>query len=235
MSDYADWTESMELLGSEIMVPMDLQGSYIMMPIDIQAQYINLAVDIVAQTVGNIAIDISAQTIGNLNVNIAASAVTLNVNISSQTGNINVNIAAQAGNVTINVAAQTVAIKSQGEWSPQQNEQKYFTGGGTNKGYGAYFEDQYTVSSGKALYITFVTFSIQASAVANADLNQHGEVRLWRTGQSAYLMYLGGEGGGGQNLETPIKIPGGQTLHIELWSWANHNCDLYYTLGGYEI
>ena len=110
MSDYPDYTTLLQLIGTDIMVPIDIQGAYIMMPIDIQAQYVTLEMDIVAQTVGNISIDIAAQTIGNINIDIAASAITLDVNLKSQTANINIDIAASAITLDVNLKSQTANI-----------------------------------------------------------------------------------------------------------------------------
>lgn len=86
VADYPDWTDLVNIVGTDIMVAIDLQGAYIMMPVDLQAQYITL------------------------DINIAASAVTLNVNISSQTANLNVNLAASAVTIDINIAASAVTI-----------------------------------------------------------------------------------------------------------------------------
>lgn len=63
-TDYPDWSRLIQVIGSDIMIPIDIQGAYIMMPVDIQAQYVNLNIDIVAQTVGDINIDIDAQSVG---------------------------------------------------------------------------------------------------------------------------------------------------------------------------
>lgn len=75
MGDYPDYTDVMQIIGSDIMVPIDLQAAYIMMPIDIQAQYVTLDIDIVAQTVGNITVDIAAQNVGNITIDIEAQSV----------------------------------------------------------------------------------------------------------------------------------------------------------------
>lgn len=62
-SDYPDWTDIIQIVGSDIMVPIDVQGAYIMMPVDIQAQYMTLNIDITAQTIGNLTIDVEAQSV----------------------------------------------------------------------------------------------------------------------------------------------------------------------------
>jgi hypothetical protein len=268
MPDYADWTESVELLGTEITIPIeieavtvnvpitiagsdiqmpvDIQGSYIQMPVDIQGQYITLKIDIVAQSVGNIGIDIKAQTIGNIAVNIAASAVTLNVaiqssavtlnvNISSQTGNININIAAQAGNVTIEVKAQTVAVKTQGEWSPQAGQQKYVTGSATIASFQGTSNVDYSVTSGKTLYITHLSFSCGASASANADLYQMGKLLLYNYSTSTWLAVIGGNGGQSVSFPTPIKVLSTHVIRMIMQNYANHSLDMFCGWGGYEI
>ena len=77
MADYPDYTSLMQIIGSDIMVPIDIQGAYIMMPVDLQAQYITLEIDIVAQTVGNLAVDINAQTIENIDIELNAQSIGL--------------------------------------------------------------------------------------------------------------------------------------------------------------
>lgn len=62
-SDYPDYTDIMQIIGSDIMVPLDLQAAYIQMPVDIQAQYASLDINIKTQTV-TINIDINAQSVG---------------------------------------------------------------------------------------------------------------------------------------------------------------------------
>ncbi|GAJ05813.1 unnamed protein product, partial [marine sediment metagenome] len=63
MADYPDYTTLMQIIGSDIMIPIDIQAAYIMMPVDIQAQYLTLDIDIVAATVDKVNIDLVAQTV----------------------------------------------------------------------------------------------------------------------------------------------------------------------------
>jgi hypothetical protein len=224
MPDYADWTESIELLGTEIQVPIDIQGAFIQVPIDIQGQYVDLTVDIVAQTVGNIAIDIAAQTIGNISVNIAASAVTLNINI-----------AAQAANVTIEINAQTVAVKLQPDWSSQQGQHKFFRVSGSNIATGVSAAANYTVTAGKTLFITHFGGSMYGTAAADRDKDQICYMNIMNNTTATILAELGGHGGGGMVLPTPVKIPAGEVFRYQTWNFSNHNCEVYLTAGGYEI
>ncbi|MBA7570879.1 hypothetical protein ES708_12635 [subsurface metagenome] len=94
MGDYPDYTDLMQILGSDVMIPMDIQASYVMMPIDIQGQVTELKIDIVTQTLTELKVDIAAQTIENLNINIAAQAADVNVSITNATINV-------SGSVTI--------------------------------------------------------------------------------------------------------------------------------------
>lgn len=223
MADLPDWTTHEQIKGTDVMVATDIQGTYVMLACDIQGQYVTLEMDIVAQSIGNI------------NVNIAAQSANINVNLSSQTGDINVNIAAQAGNVTISVAAQAVAIKNQGEWAPQQSQQKYYTNGATNQAFGGSVTGSYTVPSDKNLYITHIAFANFAHSAADGDKLQIAECYLLNFTTVTYMAFLGGNGGGGVTFPTPIKIAGGQRVDIVAYNYANHNTDIFVSWGGYEI
>lgn len=63
MGDYPDYTDLMQIIGSDIMIPMDIQAAYIMMPVDIQAQYLTLDINVKAKEV-TLTIDIEAQHVG---------------------------------------------------------------------------------------------------------------------------------------------------------------------------
>lgn len=235
MADYADWTDSIELLGSVIMVPFDVQGATIMMPMDFQGQTIDLKVDVNAQTIGNLSVDIKAQTVGNLNVNIAASAATLNVNISSQTGNINVNIAAQGSNVTISVAAQSVGVYLQPEWAASQQTDKNLVVVAQAIGNGGRNYVSYTVPSGKTLMITHVGGYMYAADVANADKNHIMAVSIYDYTTDTRLFWAGGNGGVFANPTKAIRIPTGHTIFVEAWNFASFSACPGAAAGGYEI
>jgi len=225
MSDYSDWTESIELLGSEIMVPtdvqgavimlpLDIQGATIMMPMDIQGQNINLAVDIVAQTVGNIAIDISAQTIGNLNVNIAA----------------------QAGNVTINVAAQSVGIQLNPEWQVVQGTHKRLAAGGSNIAFGDSVTASYTVTAGKKLYITeFSGSNFVTDSAANANRAQGFFADIYNATTTTRLFSVGGSWGSAISFSQPKVVPAGQQVQVRIWQYGLAVNNIQAELIGYEV
>lgn len=264
-SDYPDWTDLVQIVGTDIMVAVDLQGAYIMMPVDIQAQYITLEIDIVAQTVGNISIDIAAQSVTNLSVNLAASAITMDINIASitggvtfnigtVTGTVNVSIASIAGGVTFNIGSitgtvtvnvtgianidietQSVAVKDQAEWAALTGIDKNFTASGSNLTKGQSAYGSYTVTTGKTLYICGASFSIYANLAASADLNQIGFGWLYNYTDAITLAEFGGNGGGSITFPKPIPLAAGREFRYFAIVEANHACDAVVSVWGYEV
>jgi len=211
MKDYADWTDSIELLGSEIQVPIDIQGGYIMVPIDLQGSYIQMPVDIQGQYI-------------TLDVNITASDVTLNVNISSQTAN-----------VTIDIKAQTVAIKSQGEWSSQQMQNVVAEAGGSVISGGEFYTSR-TVTTGKTLYITHIGEALAADNLAtDGDKNQMCRGYLWEHTAGVILFEAGGNGGFNAQFLSPIPVPSGHVVRLILNNKSGHTCQGYACINGYEV
>jgi hypothetical protein len=200
MADYADWTESIELLGSEIMLPIDVQGAVIMLPLDIQGATIMMPVDLQGQTV-----------------------------------DLDINIVAQTVDVTINITAQTVAIKSQGEWSPQQGQQKYFQASAGNIAYSYGANTYYTVPTGKTLYLTHLTFGCWAYAAADGDKDQIAYCHIRNHTDDTILAALGGSGGGSVSFPTPLKVSAGKLLDLTIINYANHAVNVWASCGGYEI
>lgn len=265
MSDYPDYTELTQIIGSDVMVPIDIQGAYIMMPVDIQAQYITLEIDIVAQSVGNISIDIAAQSVGNLNINLAASAVTMDINIKSITGGVtfnigtitgtvNTNISSITGGVTFNIGTitgtvtvsvtgtanidiktQSVSIKNQAEWSALAGTDKNFSLNGINEPSGEVIHGSYTVTTGKTLYICGLSFYIYAYAAANGELNQIGCAFLNNYTNTTDLAYIGGNGGGSITFPKPIPLEADKVLRYYVGNESNHNCTMGVTAWGYEV
>ncbi len=220
MADYPDWTAAIELLGSEIQVPIDVQGAYIQMPIDIQGQYITLDINIAASAI-------------TLNVAIASSAVTLNVNISSTTAALSVNLTASAITLNISVTAQTIAVRNQGEYSAVAGQGVEKTVSFTNVTFGNAGTATYTVTAGKTLYITDVSFAIWANAAASGDLNQMGDVAIL-VGSTVYFI-MGGNGGGMVVLPRPLIFAAGTVVILGVDVRANHACNGFAQFHGYEL
>jgi len=204
--DYPDFTRLMQILGSDIMVPIDIQGAYIMMPVDIQAQYVNLEVDIVAQTVGNIGIDIKAATVGNIGIDIKANTL---------------------GNLIIDIEAQSVGLYLKPDWEVKEGHGKAWNLTGTNKATDATITQAYT-PSGKTLYITQVSAAMFGYADADKDKDQVFELLIGG-------VYRGGNGGCQFLLLNPIKVNDGIEVNMTMYNRANHACNMRLSVRGYEI
>jgi len=214
MADYPDYTSLMQIIGSDIMVPIDIQAAYIMMPIDIQAQYVTLDIDIVAQSVGNIAIDIAAQSAGAISVDITAQTI---------------------AQLDINIDAQNVGVYLQPEWAAKTGIDKNFAYSVSNVAGGSQGSGSYTVPSGKTLYICGMSFKISAYASANADLNQMGAMRIKNQTDGIELACIGGNGGGSVTFSKPHVIPANKEFWYIYEVNTNHNCDIRIATWGFEI
>jgi hypothetical protein len=213
MSDYADWTESMELLGTRIMLPIDLQGAVIMVPFDIQGSTIMMPMDIQGQTI-NLEVDIVAQTIGNIGIDIKATTI---------------------GNLTIDVSAQSVGVYLQPEWASKEGTDKNFRASQANLSFGTYGLATHAVPAGKTLFITHIGGYSYAHAAADADKNQMMAISIYDTTAPGYLFETGGNGGAFANFSKPLVIPEGHTVWFMAWNFANHSCDVSVSASGYEV
>lgn len=214
VKDYPDYTDIMQIIGADIMVPIDIQGAYIMMPVDIQAQYINLAIDIVAQTIGNIAVNIAAADIGNIGIDIKANTL---------------------GNLTIDIEAQSIGVHLQPEWAALQGTDKGFNALTADLATGLYTSATYAVPEGATLYIAFIAGWCTANLAADRDNNQMMAISIYDETAGSYLFFCGGNGGAIANLTKPIVIPAEHTVWFMCWNFANHNCDVRVSAGGWEV
>jgi len=223
--DYPDWTESMQLTGTEIFLPVNIQGVSVTIPVDITAGTIGtISVDIVAQTVGNVSVNIAAQA-ANINVNIAASAVTFNVAIQSSAVTINMDI-----------KAQSVGVYLQPEWAARSGVDKDFQGEADFAAGAANTYTVYTVPTGKAFLVNQVglidllntsnqTFAPPLS-LSLAAFN--GSTYAWKAGAS-------GAGGGVSNLVKPAYFAAGLEVRVRLANPSSIPARLCYFISGYEI
>lgn len=209
------------------------------MPVSIIAQAIaDLAVDIVAQTIGNLAVDIAAQTLAALGVDITAQSVgNLAVDIAAQTlASLGINIKAQdLAELVIKISAQTIGLKIEAEWQTQQGNQKYFRASAANVASGTFTATNYTVTTGKTLYITH--FGGGAMPVNAADFNKVFSVYLflYNNTTATQLVEMVKNIGGAATFPTPIKVPSGEVFRYGLMSRSGFNIDQFVTAGGYEI
>ena len=208
MGDYPDYTTLMQIIGSDIMVPIDLQAAYIMMPIDIQAQYITLDINIKAQTIEQLKVNLVAQTIDKLKVDITAQTI---------------------GDINIDVNAQSVGLFGYPGWAAFVGEDKQLSGYVADCiPAGQYTIIEYTVTSGKTLYIT------QASCIGT---NQDGNIqlRVYKVVGSVSLGSAGGVCGAFMHVEKPMVVVGGTLVRLYGRHFAAANQGMFGQLGGYEI
>jgi len=214
MADYADWTESIELLGSEIMVPFDVQGAYIQVPMDLQGALIQMPVDIQGQY---ITLDINIESVAadvTLNVNITASAVTINMDIK----------------------AQSVGIQLNPEWQVVQGTHKRLAAGGSNVAFGDSVTASYTVTAGKKLYITeFSGSNFITESATGANRVQGFFADIYNATTATRLFSVGGSWGFAISFSQPKVVPAGQQVQVRIWQYGYAVNNVQAELIGYEV
>jgi hypothetical protein len=214
MADYPDWTELVNIVGTDIMVAIDLQGAYIMMPVDIQAQYLTLEIDIVAQTVGNIAIDLAAQSVGAISVDITAQTI---------------------AQLDINIDAQNVGVYLQPDWQVKAGTYKNFYATGSAKTGGQLIYVSYTVTTGKTLYITGFSFAMTATTITDYDHHLYVQGYLYDSTAGTFFAFSAGLGGSVASLTQPIAFTSGHLFQAIITNFSNIACEMKVNAWGYEI
>lgn len=105
----------------------------------------------------------------------------------------------------------------------------------TLKSWGQYLTLNYTVTTGKTLYITDLGGTNLAGAAANADLPQMCDLLVQNSTTATVFLKVAGNGGIYIKLTPPIIIPGANNIRIELFNRANHDCNQTIFLLGFEM
>lgn len=208
MADYPDYTNVMQIIGSDIMVPFDIQAAYIMMPIDIQAQYMNLKIDIAAQTIGNIGIDIKAASVEKINVDITTQSI---------------------GNLVIDIEAQSVGIYLKADWEVLAGHDLNLDGTAACADGNLVVVLDHLVENCTAFYICQWGF--------NVDGNTGVKAVLFYTSDAVNTMLAesGGQVGNSQPFSKPIAIVVGDKIRVSLQQWSGAEIDGHASVGGYWI
>jgi hypothetical protein len=166
----------------------------------------------------------------------AGSAITP-VDISATSiEKIAIDIVAQTiSNLAISVAAQSVGVYIQPEWAAKTGVDKVFNALQADMATGTYTFATYQVTAGKTLYMNYIAGWCVANLAADRDKNQIMAISIYDETAGQYLFACGGLGGATANLTKPIVIPAGHTVWFMTWNFANHNCDLRVSAGGYEV
>ena len=208
MADYPDWTDLIQITGTDIMVPIDIQGAYIMMPVDIQAQYVDLEVDIVAQTVGNVTVDIAAQSMGDLTVNITAQDIE---------------------NLNIAINAQNLGVYLQPEWAALTGVDKDILGWSPDMEQGTLcLMIDYTVPTGKTLYISH-------AGLVNIQMSTNVLCMIYETVDNVWKAVFGGAQGCFASFNKPLVIEAGHHLYVYGMQFSEAASDCRAHIGGYEV
>lgn len=121
------------------------------------------------------------------------------------------------------------------EWAAFEGIDKNLFLTAVNKASGILTTGTYIVPSGKTLYVSGLGFSLVASEADDRDNNQIGYALLSGTLLVTKYSVVGGNGGGMAIFDKPIVIASGYTLNYSLANYANHNCDGYLSVWGYEL
>ena len=143
------------------------------------------------------------------------------------------NVSIQAADVVIR--AQVAGVYLQPEWAAKIGVDRSFSFINMSVLGGLYGNMEYLVPADKTLYLFNMTFSLYGEAGADRDLNQMGEGSLWNATTAVCYVRLGGNGGGGISLPTPVVIPGASRLWLQVWNHSNHNCIVRAAARGYEV
>jgi len=214
MGDYPDWTDLVQIIGADIMVPIDIQGAYIMMPVDIQAQYVDLDVAITAENIANIMIALTAETMENIKIDIKAATIE---------------------HLLMEIDAQHVGIYLQPDWNALAGTDKNFNALTAALGTGLYTSAEYSVPEGKTLYITHIAGWCYGSSDVNRDKIVIMGISIYDETAGAYVFASGGNGGCVANLSKPIVIPAEHNVWLMCWNFSAHPGDVRVSAGGYEI
>lgn len=121
------------------------------------------------------------------------------------------------------------------EWAAFEATDVNLTVMAANIGWSLAVQGNYLVPAGRIFYLCGVGFSIEAFLQAQADNNQIGRLYLADTTAPAFLVFLGGNGGGGLVFPKPPVVPGNHNFRYELFNQANHNCNLFISIWGYLV
>lgn len=230
--DYPDWTEKVNIIGTDIMVAMDLQGSYIMMPIDIQGQIDDL----------NININIAASAV-TLNVDIKTATAKVNVNISSQTANINVDIKAVTatinvtvtGTANINITTQSVGLFTQAEWAAKEGTDVEVYDQALDVVSGGTVSKEYEVPANTTLFVTHFSGRCIKHGIGESANLELCWGYIYDVEDTKSYAPIGGNVGFATSFSKPIRFEAGHHIQFILQNRSGHNSDLNVGANGYEI
>lgn len=126
-------------------------------------------------------------------------------------------------------------LYSIGYWAAREGCEIVLQNAGVNQAFGATINATRTPAAGRTFYITDVSFYAVASNAADGDKNQFAALVIFLPFPGTIVLALGGNGGRTEILERPIRVDAGVTVTAMIYAYANHDIDMGFTVGGYEI
>lgn len=118
------------------------------------------------------------------------------------------------------------------EWASFEATDKNARGVGANKAFSESASATYTVPAGVTFFLTQIGYYSHASAAADGDLNQVCTIVVFSGVTS--LFDAGSNGGDALLLNKPLTFATGIVITVRVYNWANHDCNLGVSFGGYE-
>lgn len=241
-------TFNVKIESSVAMLPISIEASTAIIPIEIKAQSVTLNVNITGSTT-TLNVNITGST--TLNVNVTNTVLDVRITASEAT----LNVLVQNATINIGIADQTVALRLRSTFEVEAGHEKLFWTEGQLPGYPSLDSKwlrtfiNYTVPSGKTLYIVAVEFTIAprtvawmnnvydsgASYVIENIGNPGCEFRILRDSSQLTKVVLNGKLPTKIFMpETPLRFSGGQVFQIVGFS-APYGVWSSVTVTAYEI
>ncbi len=123
------------------------------------------------------------------------------------------------------------------EWAAKEGIDKSFTNSGNDIPTEIAIANAYVVPAGKELRVVQGAFMAYGSVAATRDLNQMCFLRITRVraGVTTDPFFQGGNGGGPMHLPEPLVFIAADAVTFAEYNGANHDCDLGFYIGAYEV
>jgi len=165
--------------------------------------------------------DIQKQTLSQLDIKIVAAEATVTLNV------------AVSGTAQVNLYAQSIGLYLKADWEVKEGNAKWFRIlSYSASDFGESNSGNYTVPTGKTLYINYVAALSKCGFVADAE--EQNPVAVYFDVDSATKFALGGLIGCGMSFVVPFKVTAGQVFLYSIRNLADHQTYLTLTVGGYE-
>ena len=105
---------------------------------------------------------------------------------------------------------------------------------GTNIPQGGVVTINYTVPSGKTLYICHLSASFMTTLALNGEAQQFGEGYIYDQTEGEYYANTGGNGGFVIDFSRPISFPQNHVILFTARNMSTHNQHIRLSVNGYE-